>query len=216
MQTDMTSVTAPKSDQINADDLIGKTMTITITEVVIKGGQEQPVSIYFQGSDKAFRPCKSMCRVLVAIWGPDAKQYIGRSLTLYRDESVKWGGMAVGGIRISHASHIDGSHTMALTDKKGSRKPYTVKPLVVSAPAASAAPAIDLAAARLTLTTASAKGMKVLETAWLKALTAEQRKALKDELHTFKAKAEAYDASNQAPSPEPSSEGDDGNPFPAE
>ena len=57
---DMTSVIIPKSDQINADDLIGGTMTITITDVRIKGGQEQPVSSYFDGSDKAFRPCKSM------------------------------------------------------------------------------------------------------------------------------------------------------------
>ena len=75
---DMTQVITPKSDQINADDLIGGPRTITIRDVQIKGGQEQPVSIYFEGSDKAFRPCKSMCRVLVAVWGPDANQYLGR------------------------------------------------------------------------------------------------------------------------------------------
>jgi hypothetical protein len=63
------------------------------------------------------------------MWGPDAKQYAGRSLTLYRDPSVKWGGMEVGGIRISHMSHIDKAATMALTATRGNRKPYTVKPL---------------------------------------------------------------------------------------
>lgn len=126
---DMTSVIVPKSDQINADDLIGGDMLITIREVKITGGQEQPVSIYFEGSDKAFRPCKSMSRVLVAAWGPDAKKYVGRSLQLYRDPAVKWGGMEVGGIRIRAMTDIEAPMTMALTATKGSRKPYTVKPL---------------------------------------------------------------------------------------
>lgn len=130
---DMSAVITPKSDQINADDLIGGDMTIIIRDVQIKGGQEQPVSILFDGSDKAFRPCKSMSRVLVAMWGADARQYVGRSLTLYRDPTVKWGGLDVGGIRISHMSDIEASKTMALTATKGSRKPFTVKPLV-SAP----------------------------------------------------------------------------------
>lgn len=127
---DMRDVIVPKSDQINADDLIGGTQTIIIRDVQIRGGQEQPVSIFFDGSDKAYRPCKSMSRVLVAAWGPDAKAYVGRSLTLYRDPAVKWAGMEVGGIRISHMSHIDGKIQMALTATKGSRKPYTVLPLV--------------------------------------------------------------------------------------
>ncbi len=119
----------PKSDQINADDLIAGPLTVTVAEVVIKAGEDQPVSIKLAGEKKVFRPCKSMSRVMVAMWGPDAKQYAGRSLTLYRDPSVKWGGMEVGGIRISHMSHIDKAATMALTATRGNRKPYTVKPL---------------------------------------------------------------------------------------
>jgi hypothetical protein len=126
---DMSSVIVPKSDQINADDFIAGPRTITITDVQIRGGQEQPVSIFFDGSDKAFRPCKSMSRVLVQAWGADASHYVGRSLTLYRDASVKWGGMEVGGIRISHMSHIDGKLVMQLTATKGQRKPHVVQPL---------------------------------------------------------------------------------------
>jgi hypothetical protein len=126
----MADAIVPKSDQINADDLISGPRTITIREVQIRGGQEQPVSIYFDGSDKAFRPCKSMSRVLVAAWGPNAKVYVGRSLTLFRDPTVKWAGMEVGGIRISHMTHIDGKLTMALTATKGQRKPHVVMPLV--------------------------------------------------------------------------------------
>lgn len=126
---DMSSVIVPKSDQINADDLIAGPRTITIRDVQIRSGQEQPVSIYFEGSDKAFRPCKSMSRVLVACWGADARNYVGRSLTLYRDPTVKWGGMEVGGIRISHMSNIDAEKILVLTATKGQRKPFVVKPL---------------------------------------------------------------------------------------
>lgn len=128
--SDMRAAIIPKSDQLNADDLIAGPMTIKVSEVTIRGGQEQPVSIHFEGDGgKPYKPCKSMSRVLVAAWGPDAKVYAGRSMTLYRDPSVKWGGMDVGGIRISHLSHIGEQMTMALTATKGSRKAYTVRVL---------------------------------------------------------------------------------------
>ena len=121
----------PKSDQKNSDDLIAGPITITITRVEIKGGQEQPVAIFHEGDDgKPYKPCKSMCRALVMCWGPDANKYVGRSMTLYRDPDVKWGGMAVGGIRISHLSHITGEKTMMLTATKGSRKPHKISPIV--------------------------------------------------------------------------------------
>ena len=126
----MSTVIVPKSDQLNADSLIAGPLTITIRDVQIRPGTEQPVSIFYDGDDnKPWKCCKSMARVMVSAWGPDAKQYVGRSVTLYRDASVKWGGMEVGGIRISHMSHIDTTMTMALTATKGSRKPFTVRPI---------------------------------------------------------------------------------------
>jgi len=126
---DMTGAIVPKSDQINSDDLISGPRTILIRDVAISAGADQPVSIKIEGDSKVWRPCKSMSRVLVAAWGPDAKAYVGRSVTLYRDPNVKWGGMAVGGIRISHMTHIDKTLTMALTETKGKRAPFVVKPL---------------------------------------------------------------------------------------
>jgi len=126
---DMSGVIVPRSDQWNADSFLAGPQTFTIREVKIKGGQEQPVSIYMEGSDLAYRPCKSMSRCLVAAWGPDASKYVGRSLTLYCDPTIKWGGMQVGGIRISHMSHIDREMVMALTATKGQRKPFMVKPM---------------------------------------------------------------------------------------
>lgn len=133
----MANFIAPKSDQLNADDLIGGPRTITVTRVTgNEGNAEQPVNVYFEGDNgKAFRPCKSMRRVMVKIWGTDASKYAGRSMTLYRDPKVKWGGMEVGGIRISHMTGLDKPETMALTETRSARKPYTVHPLK-DAPAA--------------------------------------------------------------------------------
>lgn len=129
--SDMSAVIIPKSDQINADDLISGPVNVTIKAVAVRPGTEQPVSIDIGNPGKVFRPCKSMARVMVSAWGADSSKYVGRSMTLYRDPKVKWGGMEVGGIRISHMSHIDGPMTLALTETKQSRKPFTVKPLVV-------------------------------------------------------------------------------------
>lgn len=141
---DMSAVIVPKSDQINADDLMAGPRTITITRVEITPGTEQPVSIFFEGDGgKPYRSCKSMSRVLVAIWGPDASVYVGRSMTIYRDPDVTWGGMAVGGIRISHMSHMDAPVVLALTATKKARKPFRVLPLVIEAPKD---PAADIAA----------------------------------------------------------------------
>lgn len=131
--TDLSGTIVPKSDQMNADDLISGPRTIKITKVTADtGSAEQPILIHYDGDGgKPYKPCKSMRRVMVSIWGSDGALFAGRSMTLYRDPSVKWGGMEVGGIRISHMSDMDAPVTMALTATKQSRKPYRVEPLVV-------------------------------------------------------------------------------------
>lgn len=131
--TDLSGTIVPKSDQMNSDDLISGPRTIRITKVTAdQGSAEQPILVHFDGDNgKPYKPCKSMRRVMVAIWGSDGSSMTGRSMTLYRDPSVKWGGLEVGGIRISHMSDMDAAVTMALTATKQSRKPYTVKPLVI-------------------------------------------------------------------------------------
>jgi hypothetical protein len=139
---DMTPVITPRSDQISADDFIAGPKTFTIERVSIMPGTEQPVQITLVGEDRVWKPCKSVSRCLVAAWGPDANVYLGRSVTLYRDPKVKWGGMEVGGIRISHMSNIERDMLLQLTATKGKRTPHVVKPLV----AQEAKPATDKAA----------------------------------------------------------------------
>lgn len=141
MSEDLSPAIVAKSDQLNSDDLISGPITIRITGVTVKPG-EQPVSIHYEGDNgKPYKPGKSMCRVLAQLWGTDGKRFVGRSLTLYRDPTITFGKLAVGGIRISHMSDIDGQANLALTASKGKKAAFVVKPLTVEAPKAAPAPA---------------------------------------------------------------------------
>ena len=188
---DLRGTIKPKSDQLNADDLIGGPVTIRITGVAVGEG-EQPVAISFDGDGgKPFKPGKSMRRVLVNLWGPDGAAYIGRSLTIYRDEQVVFGGVEVGGIRISHMSHLQRETTMALTATKAKRKPFTVRPLVVEKPADKAAIAVDALLARIAAGEDVTGDAKVAEQrAWL----AKNRPELAEKINAALAETAAEEA----------------------
>lgn len=126
---DMSRFIEAKSDQINADDLIGTSKTITITRVTGNDG-DQPVSIYYQGDNgKPFKPCKTIRRVLMGVWGKYANEYVGKSMTIYRDDAVTFGGLATGGIRISHMSHIDKETVVVVMKSKGKKAGVNILPL---------------------------------------------------------------------------------------
>lgn len=194
---DMSAVITPKSDQISADDLIGGPITVTITGVKIRAEQEQKVDISLAGQDRVYRPCKSMSRVLVAAWGADAKAYVGRSLTLYRDPTVKWGGMEVGGIRICAMSHIDRKMVLALTVTKGNRKPHLVD--VLAAGAAARAPVAAVTPAGYDAALAAARNGRDAFAAHWKALPPEGRAALKPYMGDLEAAAKAAATSTEDP-----------------
>lgn len=133
---DLTATIIPKSDQINADDLIAGPRTFTVTEVRVKSTPEQPVDIHLAESPgKPFRPSKTVLRVLVTAWGKEGDDYVGRRMTLYRDPEVKWAGQEVGGIRVSELSHITKQLKLALTETRGKKVTHVVKPLADEAPA---------------------------------------------------------------------------------
>lgn len=126
---DMSQFVEAKSDQLNADDLIGTPRTITVRRVTGSDG-EQPVAIFYDGdNNKPFKPCKTMRRVLLAIWGKYASEYVGRSMTLYRDDAVTFGGLNVGGIRISHMSHMDKETVVVVMKTKGKKAGIKILPL---------------------------------------------------------------------------------------
>jgi hypothetical protein len=126
---DISDTIIANSEQINADDLLGGPVTATITGVE-KGTAEQPVFIHLaEFPGRTFRPAKSVRRVLVAGWGAEASAYVGRRLTIYNDQTVKWAGQEIGGVRVSALSHIDKPMTVALTVSRGKRTPITIQPL---------------------------------------------------------------------------------------
>jgi hypothetical protein len=129
---DMTGTIVPKSDQLNADDLMAGPITVTIRDVA-EGSAEQPANVNLvEFPGRPYRPSKSMRRVMVAAWGPESKEYSGHSLTLYRNPEIMFGGQKVGGIEISHVTNIDKPLTVALTVTRGKRKDFTVRPLVLA------------------------------------------------------------------------------------
>jgi hypothetical protein len=117
----------PKSDQLNADDLVTGPITVTITGVK-KGDKEQPISVEIEGH-QPYKPCKTCRRVLIATFGDEPAAWIGQRMTLYCDPSVLWGGVKVGGIRISHLSGLACPRTFMLTHSRGKRSEVTIHPL---------------------------------------------------------------------------------------
>lgn len=133
MSLDISKTIVAKSDQLNADDLLAGPITIEVVDVKINNS-DQPLEIHYKGDNgKPYKPGKSMRRVLSFMWGSDGEKYIGRSMTLYRDPEIRFGGDVVGGIRISHMSHISSVITIPLTVTRGKRKAFAVAPLAAKA-----------------------------------------------------------------------------------
>lgn len=167
--TDLRDTIVPKSDQLNAEQLLGGPITITVTEVRRGGGEDQPVVIHYEGEGgRPYKPCKSMRKILVFAWGPDGREWIGRSMTLYNRPDVKFGGEEVGGIRISHLSHIQKDIAVALTSTRGRKEQTRIKRL-------DEADTVD--GSRKRLEAAARGGMKSLQAAW-GAIPAEHKRVI--------------------------------------
>ena len=202
----------PKSDQLNADDLIAGPRTIQITEVKANAVGEQRVAIHYVGDNgKPWKPSKGMQRVLLHAWPDDPDQWAGRHATLFNDPEVTFGKDKTGGIRISHLSHINSQINMALTMKKGQRKPYTVLPikLAQASPqqdAQQAAPKPQQAGRNTVLAgyaqaikNASMNGVKAILAAW-ETVPQEHKAALQDYYNERYVEAQQVDhAARSAP-----------------
>jgi len=162
----------PKSDQLNSEQLIGAPITITVTAVRRSTADDQPLAIHYKDDNgRPYKPCKSMRKVLIFAWGDDGNEWVGRSMTLYNNPDIKWGGVKVGGIRISHISHVQADLALSLTATKGKKEPVIIKRLQVAASTtttkqADATPEIDTTATMAALTAAAKLGMDNLIVAW--------------------------------------------------
>lgn len=131
---DISDTLAPTSDQLDSVELT--TPRIFTVDKVTKGSAEQPVNVWLVGFPRPWRPGKSMRRVLghPQVWGTDASKWPGRSVELFCDPTIPFGGKAVGGTRISRISHIDKPVKVPLLVTRGKTEMYVVDPLPDTAP----------------------------------------------------------------------------------
>jgi hypothetical protein len=126
---DLAQSIEPNSQQVNAEDLLAGDRTVTITGVEA-GNAEQPVFVHLaEFPGRTYRPSKSMRRLIVSAWGPDSSAYTGRQMTIFRNPDIRFGKDLVGGIQISHMSHLEKPLTVALAVSRGKRHQFTVQPL---------------------------------------------------------------------------------------
>ena len=121
-----------KSDQLNFID-IGETEIIITIESVTVNNTDQPVSVFYNNcGNRPYKPSKGMIRVLAGAWGDDSDSWIGKSIKLFGDKSVKWAGQEVGGLRIAALSHIPKQgYTAFIQKNKATRTKQTIPLLIV-------------------------------------------------------------------------------------
>ena len=166
LKEDFLKTTEAKSDQFNAIDFPDGPRAFQIEGVSVNLSQEQPVSIKLVGEDRVWRPCKTTRRILIEIWG-DPAGFSGRSIELYCDPTVQYGGKATGGIRITRMSHIKSDRSVLVKKSRTQVATVVIGPLPSAtgsgkAQSATSAPDIEYQA----LARAAAKAGKDAFNAW--------------------------------------------------
>lgn len=176
----------PKSDQLNAEQLLSAPMTIVVTDVKRGSGADQPVILnYLNDEGRPYKPCKTCRKILIFAWGDDGSEWIGKRMTLYCDPDIKFGGVKVGGIRISHLSDIERDMAVSLNVTKGKKGEFVIRKL------ADIRPVSEL---KFLLGEAAKSGVKDLQSMWKK-LTAAERGILGETCpDEFKKIASDFDA----------------------
>jgi len=130
--SNLSDTVTSNGQQLNADDLISADKIITVTGIKRSTSKQQPLSIDYYGMqpNRPFKPCLTMRKILFAEWGTDGRQWVGKSMKLYRDPEVKFGTEKTGGIRISHLSDIDKQAVVhKLLVSKTQRQEFTINKL---------------------------------------------------------------------------------------
>ena len=131
--TDISHTLLAKSDQLNAADIMGAEKILTITSVDVKSG-DQPVTVHYDGeSGRPWKPCLTVRRILSQIWTTDSGKWVGQSVAVHRDATVKWAGEPHGGIRPHAATGLDSTLIVKLKEERGGKpKAFEIKPLRMS------------------------------------------------------------------------------------
>lgn len=115
-----------KSDQIDADNLIGGiTMDVTIKAVQRGPSNEQPLQLVLEETDKFYRPSKTFRRALIGCFGDEPANWVGQRIRLVRNPDTTFGGVKVGGIEVSHAS-VAAPIVLMLSTKRGKKSAVSI------------------------------------------------------------------------------------------
>lgn len=191
---DLRGTIIPKSDQLNAEQLLNGDLTITVADVRM-GTDDQPVVIHYDGEEgHPYKPAKTMRKLLIFAWGEDGRQWIGKSMTLYNDQAVRFGGMVVGGIRISHLSHIEREISLSLTATKGKKAQHTILPLEV------------VTVANVLKTIAAASDRNSLNAAKVAAMKLTGERDVKQAIDAYNARVKELKSASTKRQPEPATQ----------
>lgn len=128
---DVSHTIKTKSDQLNADDLVGGDLMIQVEGVNVTNDPQQPVHVFYYGCEgKPFKPCLTVRKILVALWGKDASQWANKWMNLYVDPTVSFGKQKnIGGIRVNAMSHIQTAATLTLAVRRGAKQEFRIQPI---------------------------------------------------------------------------------------
>jgi hypothetical protein len=195
--SDVDAWLAPKSDQLNADDLIGGSRIIRIRKVKITKTGKQDGTIWFEGdNDKPWKPCKTMGRVLRGAYGLP-ENWIGKYVELWRDPEAIYAGKKVGGIRIKGLSDIKADYETTVTISKSVRDTVKIRKLVIRPQREDKTIEVLTAEGH-----AAAEGGVEQYKLWFETLTKTECVTLKEQHEAWKKFAGEVDAAAAAPKPD--------------
>ena len=126
---DISKALVAKSDQLNASDLTGSPVVVTI-QGVRKGDAAKPVIVDLAGMDgRPWKPSKGMLRVVAHAWGTESDVWVGRSVKLVNNPEVIYAGEKVGGVEVVAMSHLDKPFTIPVRISQKKVKQHTVEVL---------------------------------------------------------------------------------------
>lgn len=121
-----------KSDQLNYIDIGEGEILITIENVQVTNSDQQPVWVFYQDcNNRPYKPSKGMIRLMAGAWGEETDAWIGKSLKLFGDATVRFGKGEVGGLRIRAMSDIPQAGYTAFIQKNRSVRVKQTIPLLV-------------------------------------------------------------------------------------
>ena len=133
VDVDIRAATKPKSDQLNYETFLTGPQTFTVSKVT-PGDRDHPVFIHMnECTATPYKPSKGMLKCIAQPdgWGDKSSQWVGKSITLYGDPTVIYGGVEVGGIKVAALSDINGDYETLISARRGVRKPHLIKKIVI-------------------------------------------------------------------------------------